>query len=256
MTDKEFFNEIQKRTGASTTTTNNTESCVLHNIMKEWEPYIGTCPRCGSNDIEYQTDMILTSNPPKLRLRCKDCGNYFFSSPLESRCISSDSLDNIVAPTIVDPLPGQTPYFGDFPNSPYLGGNQGWICPKCGRVMAPHMDYCKFCSSNLVTINTNKLEGNDTLNLKDILENDKNSISAGPYDPFFYETRLTNDQSQFNYITTTNSEMNKTNKTVTAKNDESYSLNDLMKKKFLDESESVMEAVDKYIQWEKEQKKQ
>lgn len=25
---------------------------------------------------------------------------------------------------------------------------QGWVCPKCGGVMAPNQPYCLFCQSN------------------------------------------------------------------------------------------------------------
>ena len=117
-------------------------------MLNNWQPsktYI--CPKCKSNNVEYNEAMVLTSYPPQYQCRCKDCGERFFSGT-KSNWTNMDSLDDIITPKISDPLPGQSPYIGDFPNSPYLGGNQGWICPKCGRVMAPHMDYCKFCCSN------------------------------------------------------------------------------------------------------------
>ena len=63
---------------------NLVQPCVLNNMMKEWEPYSGICPYCKSDNIEYQTRIILTSNPPQLNLRCKDCGKHFFSSQIES----------------------------------------------------------------------------------------------------------------------------------------------------------------------------
>lgn len=28
------------------------------------------------------------------------------------------------------------------------GPQTGWICPKCGRVMAPYIDHCLFCQVN------------------------------------------------------------------------------------------------------------
>lgn len=54
-----------------------------------------------------------------------------------------------------------TPKVGDWPVAPmpcdplpnYPGNmNYGWICPKCGRVLAPHMDSCPYCSG-ATTIN-------------------------------------------------------------------------------------------------------
>ena len=32
----------------------------------------------------------------------------------------------------------------------------GWVCPKCGAVMAPHVSVCVNCSGNqIISINTN-----------------------------------------------------------------------------------------------------
>ena len=32
----------------------------------------------------------------------------------------------------------------DIPGKPFL--QQGWECPKCGAILAPHQSYCPFCS--------------------------------------------------------------------------------------------------------------
>lgn len=58
---------------------------------------------------------------------------------------------------------------------------QGWECPKCGAILAPHQNYCPFCSSKEITfasgsgkyVNPNQVEfisavGKTTTNAKDI----------------------------------------------------------------------------------------
>jgi uncharacterized OB-fold protein len=35
---------------------------------------------------------------------------------------------------------------------------QGWECPKCGRIYSPNCDMCKFCGNEEIIVNTgNKL---------------------------------------------------------------------------------------------------
>ena len=143
---------------------NETISCVNYNPRPEWERWTGSnrCPHCGSDEIEYNTIMILASNPPQSKLRCKSCGHYF-SSGLTAEWTNKDALD-MVTPLIRDPLLGETPYIGDYPGlmdngsgdkPPYTipmphyppdSINYGWICPKCGRVLAPHVNSCPYCS--------------------------------------------------------------------------------------------------------------
>ena len=129
--------------------------------QKEWEPWdIGDkCPNCGGDEIEYNTMLVLTSYPPKSQLRCKSCGHHF-SSGYKTDLIDNDELNKLYEhvkdiwgiPEIRDPLPGEAPYIGDWqPSYPeiYLlhkDAQVGWICPKCGRCLAPHLDSCPYCS--------------------------------------------------------------------------------------------------------------
>lgn len=147
---------------------NNTVSCVNYNPRPEWERWNGShkCPKCGSDDIEYNTQLVLTSYPPQSQLRCKSCG-HIFSSGYKSDLIDHDALNKVYdevkksfgIPEIRDPLPGEAPYIGDWPSSPKITDplpnypeldrgnmNYGWICPKCGRVLAPHVSSCPNCS--------------------------------------------------------------------------------------------------------------
>ena len=60
----------------------------------------------------------------------------------------------LYSPYIGDPPPGILPQVGDWPPAPTpcdpIGTpnqlNYGWICPKCGRCLAPHVDSCPYCS--------------------------------------------------------------------------------------------------------------
>lgn len=141
---------------------NETISCVNYNTRPEWERWTGSnkCPNCGSDEIEYNTQLVLTSNPPQSQLRCKSCGHYF-SSGIKTDLVDHDALNKVydeVKKTfgisdIRDPLPGETPYIGDYwpmPDIPLRGTNKavmyGWVCPKCGAVLAPHVSSCPHCS--------------------------------------------------------------------------------------------------------------
>lgn len=28
--------------------------------------------------------------------------------------------------------------------------DKGWICPKCGRILSPYLDTCKYCNTNYI----------------------------------------------------------------------------------------------------------
>ena len=146
----------------------------IYNTYPEWQRWIGSnkCPMCESDDIEYNTMIVLASNPPQSQLRCKSCGHYF-SSGIKKDLIDTDALNKVYEevkksfniPEIRDPLPGEAPYIGDWPLSPTITDPMpgtdnwipynptpnennkattmyGWICPKCGKVNAPHRNFC------------------------------------------------------------------------------------------------------------------
>jgi hypothetical protein len=62
-------------------------------------------------------------------------------------------------PYIGDPPPGTIPQVGDapgnwkWPTPSEYPSKVGWICPKCGRCLAPHVDSCPYCSNETTTIN-------------------------------------------------------------------------------------------------------
>ena len=111
---------------------------VLNNcsFIDRWQPYLGKCPYCGSANIEADYSIVLTSLPPQYNCRCKICGKTFYSGQITDKSTE-------IPPTHITPDPPITQ-----PNTPYQlkpdygYGNYGWICPKCGKVNAPHRDFC------------------------------------------------------------------------------------------------------------------
>jgi hypothetical protein len=140
-----------RQTTANTISSTTTTALNLDTLLgKKWQPSPYKCPHCGSTNTEYDTTMILTSNPPQSQCRCKNCGQGFFSG----QCEMSTSDDywkhdqsTLNTPKIEDPLPGQQ-WSDPFKLAPPTKSNYGWICPKCGKVNAPHRDFCD-CSGGL-----------------------------------------------------------------------------------------------------------
>ena len=219
------------------------------------------CPYCGSEDTVYDSSKVLTSNPPQHECKCNSCKKGFYSGQCRTEWTNRDALDDmwkqdqsiLNTPKIEDPLPGESPYWIPFTpdpfrlNPPYKQDNYGWICPKCGRVMAPFVDSCKFCNGgNTLTVTTpNTLNDYLSKNLND----HSTSITAIP-NP---NNKLTNDSDLLNYITTAQSIDNAVKGINTTQINNNYDgmSKEEVRQKFLNESESVFEAVDKYKEWEK-----
>jgi rubredoxin len=164
---------------------NKNTTCLNINAFTEWGPFTGSniCPRCAGDKIEVNNNVVLTSNPPQLQLRCKDCG-FMFSTGFNTEWTNNDALNKLWEhdqsilgkPQVGDWSPG--PQVGDFPpydsptipriNWPDLPDEippmypdvvipkkdmpVGWICPKCGRGLAPHVDSCPCYQSNNIKI--------------------------------------------------------------------------------------------------------
>ena len=60
--------------------------------------------------------------------------------------------------------------------NPYNGifGQQGWICPKCGRVYSPYTQMCLYCKpDNITTISNLSDLSNKNVSEEDLRENRK-----------------------------------------------------------------------------------
>lgn len=116
-----------------------------------WISYPHKCPKCGG-DQEYNCMMVLTSYPAQYEVRCKKCGNISYTGSYTIKINDPDLPDSLITPP--DPgLPGYpSPGLPSYPNQPQkpdygYGGSYGWICPKCGKVWAPHVNFCD-CGNN------------------------------------------------------------------------------------------------------------
>ena len=143
----------------------NNNKTVNYCPRPHWERWTGSnrCPHCGGAEIEYNAYMMLASYPPQNQLRCKDCG-HIFSSGFSAEWTNDDALDKLWQhdqsilgiPKVGDwplaPTPCDPPSYPDI----YIPGNGskvGWICPRCGRCLAPHVDSCPHCNNTPTTIN-------------------------------------------------------------------------------------------------------
>lgn len=130
----------------------------------------GECPYCKAHLVYRNDSMILTSNPPQHQYHCKRCGHVWsahndkeavepikdkedspmhsFEPSLNSECISEETTAGKSFSYSIGDVPG---------DSFKYWGQQGWVCPKCGRVNAPHVNTCP-CSephNTYVTTGTN-----------------------------------------------------------------------------------------------------
>ena len=96
-------------------------------VLEDWEPATILCPKCGGKHTAFNKMCVLTSYPEQYQYKCCSCGHTWTDYKAQ-------------------PL-------GPIQSWPHLEyedvtpiGQMGWICPKCGGVFAPHMDYCTNCN--------------------------------------------------------------------------------------------------------------
>ena len=92
-----------------------------------------SCPKCGTT-VNANPSMILTSNPPCYEWTCPNCGKK--GKTKRGDIITFENQKS----TVTDPKPTAC----DIPAPKWI--QQGWECPKCGAILAPHQHYCPFCS--------------------------------------------------------------------------------------------------------------
>lgn len=91
------------------------------------------CSNCGEIVKIDQTKAFL-SEPPCYHWECVKCGSegYISSNDLPIAAPNSSVIKIPEAIIDNDPAPKYIP--------------QGWQCPQCGAIIAPHQSYCPFCS--------------------------------------------------------------------------------------------------------------
>lgn len=87
------------------------------------------CPDCGEI-VEVNTDIVLTSYPSQYQWFCPKCGKTGYIN------CAAVAFENQTTPPKTRSC--------DVPAPKFI--QQGWECPKCGAVLAPHQNYCPFCS--------------------------------------------------------------------------------------------------------------
>lgn len=93
------------------------------------------CSCCGKI-VKIDRSKVFLSYPPCYHWECPECGSEGYTSFDESSTTPSYSSAIRIPEAVIDDTPG--PKFIQ----------PGWECPKCGAILAPHQDYCPFCSRN------------------------------------------------------------------------------------------------------------
>lgn len=121
----------------------------------------GECPYCKALLVYRNDSMILTSYPPQHQYHCKRCGHVWSArndkeavepikdkedSPMHSseQSINSEYSSETTGKSFSYSICGNP--IGDVPGDSFrYWGQQGWVCPKCGAVLAPWAYECPHC---------------------------------------------------------------------------------------------------------------
>lgn len=144
------------------------------------------CPKCGTT-VNVNTSMILTSNPPCYEWTCPNCGEKGYTKQGDIITFENQTkratlpyIQKVGEPDLgvgvtttngtggystINPTPVAKSTATDtkstncdIPAPKFI--QQGWQCPKCGAILAPHQNYCPFCSKKesdwITTVGTGK----------------------------------------------------------------------------------------------------
>jgi hypothetical protein len=124
--------------------------------LEDWKPTTVLGPKCGGKHTSFNTMCVIATFPEQYQYKCADCGHIWTD-------FKANSLGSMQS----------------WPNLEYEDvtpiGQMGWICPKCGRVYAPHMDWCTNCNG---TYSPNFVYCGPTT-ISDVLDTERFTTSLG-----------------------------------------------------------------------------
>ena len=165
------------------------------------------CPNCGEI-VQVDTNMILTSNPPQYKWECPKCGRTGTTSskdiitfenqtpirtlPYIQKVAESDlgvgvtTTNGTGGYNTINPTPvakstatDSKSTACDIPAPKWI--QQGWQCPKCGAILAPHQNYCPFCSKKesdwITTVGTGKYTNPNPSTTISLVDKQKTQVS-------------------------------------------------------------------------------
>ena len=126
---------------------------IASNAIEHWVEGGKPCPKCGSFHTQKDIAMCITTYPCQYHFRCMNCSHTW---------TDHEHYDGGLS---YQPQPENI--------NPYK--EYGWICPKCGRVYAPHMNWCPNCNG---TYSPNLVYCGPTT-ISDVLDTEKFTTSLG-----------------------------------------------------------------------------
>lgn len=106
--------------------------------VDEPDPGVGSVTTTNADDI---TTIDITPAIYTTNTKCTICGEVFTFDGEHRICPKCrEAVVKLRKTTVTDPKSTAC----DIPGKPFL--QQGWECPKCGAILAPHQKYCPFCS--------------------------------------------------------------------------------------------------------------
>ena len=108
----------------STTEEADCATGIASNAIEHWVEGGKPCPKCGSFHTQKNIAMCLTTYPCQYQFKCMNCSHTW---------TDHEGYDGGLS-------------YQPQPENLNLHKEYGWICPKCGRVYAPHMSWCTQCN--------------------------------------------------------------------------------------------------------------